>query len=109
MLKRLGLIFLWFLVTPVTINALAISLQNQEAGKKASISQPIIVSNDTAGPNTIEGQVLSVKIEDMRPYIEKNFLKNTSLESHSEFMVKTADKYNIDYRLIPNDFQGSCF
>jgi len=101
MLKRLGLVFLWFLAAPVTITALAISLQNQEAGKKASISQPIIVSNDTAGPNTIEGQVLSVKIEDMRPYIVENFLKNTTLESHSEFMVKTADKYNIDYRLIP--------
>ena len=101
MLKRLGLVFLWFLAAPVTITALAISLQNQEAGKKASISQPIIVSNDTAGPNTIEGQVLSVKIEDMRPYIVEDFLKNTALESHSEFMVKAADKYNIDSRLIP--------
>ena len=101
MLKRLGLVFLWFLVAPVTIAALAISLQNQEAGKIASISQPIIVSNDTVGPNTIEGQVLSVKIEDMRPYIVEDFLKNTALESHSEFMVTTADKYSIDYRLIP--------
>ena len=101
MLKKLGLVFLWFLVAPVTIATLAISLQNQEAFKKASISQPIIVSNDTAGPNTIEGQVLSVKIEDMRPYIVEDFLKNTALENHSEFMVTTADKYNIDYRLIP--------
>ena len=101
MLKRLGLVFLWFLVAPVTIAILAISLQNQEAGKKAFISQPIVISEDTAGPNIIEGQVLAVKIEDMRPYIVEDFLKNTALESHSEFMVKTADKYGIDYRLIP--------
>src|SRR3989337_4435265 len=101
MLKRLGLVVLWFPAAPVTITALAIPLQNQEAGKKASISQPIVVSEDTASPNTIEGQVLSVKIEDMRPYIVENSLKNTALESHSAFMVKTADKYNIDYRLIP--------
>ena len=101
MLKRLGLVFLWFLAAPVTIAALAISLQNQEASKKASISQPIIVSNDTVGPNTIEGQVLAVKIEDIRPFVVGSFLKNTPLENQSEFMVKTADKYDIDYRLIP--------
>src|SRR3989344_8630596 len=101
MLKKLGLVFLWFLAVPVTIATLAISLQYQGAGKKASISQPITVSYDTTGPNTIEGQVLAVKIEDMRPYIVEDFLKNTALESHSEFIVKTADKYSIDYRLIP--------
>src|SRR3989337_87280 len=101
MLKRLGLVFLWFLVAPVTIATLAISLQNQEVGKKTFISQPIVVSEDTTSPNTIEGQVLSVKIEDMRPYIVEDFLKNTALESHSELIVKTADKSNIDYRLIP--------
>lgn len=101
MLKKLGLVFLWFLAAPVTIATLSISLQNQEAGKKALISKPIVVSEDTAGPNIIEGQVLAVKIEDMRPYIVEDFLKNTPLENHSEFIVKTADKYNIDYRLIP--------
>lgn len=101
MLKKLGLVFLWFLAAPVTIATLAISLQNQEAGKKALISQPIIVSNDTTGPNAIEGQVLAVKIEDIRPFIVENFLVNTPLENQSELMVKIADKYNIDYRLIP--------
>jgi len=101
MLKRLGLVFLWFLAAPVTIATLVISLQSQEAGKKASTSQPIKVTNDIIGLNTIEGQVLSVKIEDIRPYIVEDFLKNTPLENHSGFLVKTADKYNIDYRLIP--------
>ena len=100
MLNRLGLVFLWFLVSPVTIALLAISLQNNGGGKRPLISQPIIVSNE-AGLNTIEGQVLSVKIDDIRPFIVEDFLKNTPLESHSEFMVKTADKYGIDYRLIP--------
>ena len=91
MLNRLGLVFLWFLVSPVTIALLAISLQNNGGGKRPLISQPIIVSNE-AGLNTIEGQVLSVKIDDIRPFIVEDFLKNTPLESHSEFMVKTADK-----------------
>jgi len=49
MLKKLGLVFLWFLVAPVTIAALAISLQNQEAFKKASISQPIIGNKHSQG------------------------------------------------------------
>ncbi len=100
MFKKLGLVFVWFLVAAVTLGGSVFYLQKNRDDKIKQFlsSAPTLTAS---GSNQQNGQVLGVKITDMRPYFISNFLKNTVLEPYSTYMVEVADKYNIDYRLIP--------
>jgi len=47
--------------------------------------------------------LISISSSDARPAIVKNYLHryNSPLEPYSQFLVTTADKYYLDYRLLP--------
>lgn len=102
MLKKLALVSSWLIVTPFVViifSTLATIDKNKIASLAVSNSsdQSLYVSAE----NNIDGQVLGTKIDDVRPYLVSKFLAGTPLEPHSEYMVEVADKYGIDYRLIP--------
>lgn len=98
MFKKLALIFSWFLITPIVLS-LATFLSFKQGSNLPKTSS--FATNDLEIQNHVEGQVLGTKIDDIRPYIVANFLKKTPLEPHAQLMVEVADKYEIDYRLIP--------
>lgn len=99
MFKKLGLVFVWFLVTPtVLVGAIAYLYQQSQID---NFLKNAPVTNTIQTNSHIEGQVLGTRIDDMRPYLVSNFLQNTALEPYSEYMVSTSDKYGIDWRLIP--------
>jgi hypothetical protein len=100
MLKKFALVSSWFLVTPILIISLLVMVNSLNNSSYLSEIGPSVTAAGTQ-ENTVEGQVLSVKIEDMRPYYVSNFLKGRKLEPYSQLMVETADKYSLDYRLIP--------
>lgn len=102
MFKKLALVFLWLLITPSLILLLSLNIRNRPINDNL----PSIPSSISSGEiqiqnNTMEGQVIGVAIEDFRPFIVANFLNNTRLEPYSNLMIEVADKYQIDWRLIP--------
>ena len=104
MFKKLALILLWFFLVPLLLTTSAFLLRNNTAAsEKTSASKPITIPEGVsiAENNHLEGQVLGVEINDMRPYLVENFLEGTPLENHSQAIVETSDKYGIDWRLIP--------
>lgn len=102
MLKKLAVLSIWFVLTPPIILLSAfISLQPKVTALSTTNSSQTIEIVTNVETNSIDGQVLGVKIEDARPYIISRFLDGTPLEPHSKLIVEVSDKYNIDYRLIP--------
>jgi len=98
---KLGLVLFWLLVTP-----LVLLLSGFLIHQKSSITGILNTNGSQIGTelnsqNHIDGQVLGTQITDLRPYYVANLLRNTKLEPYAELMVKTSDKYGIDYRLIP--------
>ena len=98
---KLGLVLFWLLVTP-----LVLLLSGFLIHQKSSITGILNTNGSQIGivldsQNHIDGQVLGTQITDLRPYYVANLLRNTKLEPYAELMVKTSDKYEIDYRLIP--------
>ena len=100
MFSRLALVITWFLFAPLVI-ILSIIFLRQDS-KIVNLSQKIAANTNSAlANNHIESQVLGVEIKDTRPYVVENLLKNRALEPYSQYMVEVADKYDIDFRLIP--------
>ncbi len=101
MLKKLALASLWFVIAPPLVLILGLLLSHNIV-KSPTTSISMSLNDLPPEPqNSINGQVLSAQINDMRPYMVVKFLKNTPLESYSDLIVKTSDEYAIDYRLIP--------
>lgn len=102
MFRKLGLVFSWFLLVPIMLISLSVYLtsQNNNPIIKTSDNSSSLLANDTT-INNIEGYVLGIEINDTRPFIVENFLKNTPLEPYSNYLVEAADRYSLDYRLIP--------
>lgn len=107
--KKLVLISIFFTITPLALFSSVISLiavsdnqintaqktnifENPEPGIKVYASLP----SDT--PSIYE-RIIS---DDARPEIIRGYLKVNSspLEPYSEYIVETADKYGLDFRLI---------
>lgn len=99
MSRRLALCLAWFFLTPISL-VLAGFLLYQYA-QITKIARFTSTQAASYGENHINGQVLGVKIDDMRPYYVANLLKSTRLEPYAHYMVQASDKYGIDYRLIP--------
>ncbi len=100
MFKKLGLVFVWFLLTPTLLLGSTVYLKQQrDIAKFLKTAVPIAAESNSQ--NNVDGQVLGIQISDSRPYIVSNFLKQTVLEPYSNYMVETSDKYDIDWRLIP--------
>ncbi len=102
MFKKLALGFAWLAITPVLILTLGFYVASQKSQTASSQKlQASLNSQNLDIDNTISGQVLGEKITDMRPILVSDFLKGTPLAPYSKYMVEVADKYDIDYRLIP--------
>lgn len=74
----------------------------------AYASENVIVANeaDALPPRATTGATAAVEGSDARPTIVANFLErhNSPLEPHDYYgkvLVETADRYNLDYRLLP--------
>lgn len=101
MLKNLAFLFLWFFVTPPLLFFAILFAARQNHQFNLYQSYPQIANEEFKIDNDMEGQVLAVKIQDIRPYLVSRFLQNTPLEPYSEYIVEVSDNYSIDYRLIP--------
>ena len=101
MVKKLAVVFLWFLIVPLTLIATS-TLLYQTTNIKPNLNFKSSQATESfINQNNLQGQVLGAEITDMRPYIVENFLKNTQLENYSEQIVEASDKYGINWRLIP--------
>lgn len=100
--KKLGLLFAWAFLTPIVLGASLFFLYSDSTRINRALAYATTLVAESSKPNTVEGQVLGVEISDMRPLLISIVLKKTVLEPYSNFIVQTADKYGIDYRLIPS-------
>lgn len=102
-LSRITAIFvaLFIIQTFITIKAYGYSVKNQKIMvildeiktlQELDTAQPAVLGADTEGNNG-----------DPRVVTLKSFFRqhNSPLYEHSEYIVKVADQYNIDFRLIP--------
>ena len=101
MFRKLGLILIWLLLTPLVLLSSGLFVHQISKASQSSRTNPSQLSIKLDFPNQIDGQVLGNQISDLRPYYVANFLKNTKLEPYANLIVEVSDKYDIDYRLIP--------
>src|SRR3989344_911134 len=101
MLKKLALIFSWFTLTGLSVALLFVLIYQKNQINYLTRVGPALVAQSIPIDNSVNGQVLGVSINDMRPYLVSNFLKGTKLEPYSNYMVEISDNYGLDYRLIP--------
>lgn len=101
MFIKIGLFFLWLLLTPTLLFSSALTLHRLK--KVNNLSNQTVSQLPSSLPpiQALDGQVLGVQINDLRPYLVANFLQNTKLEPYSQSIVETSDRYDLDYRLIP--------
>ena len=107
--RRLVFILVFFTITPVTLFASVISLiaiSNTKTFNEEAIN---LIDSPKSGiqvyaalPGTfpsVGGEVIEA---DARPEIIRDYLEvnKSPMEPYAEFIVKTADKYGLDYRLI---------
>lgn len=108
--QKLIFVFVFFLITPVALFASVLSLVAISSDTKnfQTVSQNIITS-PVAGvqvyaslPNDFPSVYGEVVEADARPEIIKTYLKENQspLTPYAAFIVQTADKYKIDWRLI---------
>lgn len=103
-------ISIFFILTPIALIGSLYSLSSitfQERGHNIIAKQPpsinkpgyhIFASLPDEQP-AVSGEVIG---EDSRPEILRSYLKrhNSPLFSHADYLVETADRYELDYRLI---------
>ncbi len=109
--KNIVLISVFFVITPLTIG---VSLFSLFSLKKSDIVQKkfnttnLVVSPKSglsvyaSLPGNIPSVTSSVEFADARPEIIRKYLENynSPLLPYADLIVKTADKYSIDFRLI---------
>lgn len=109
-MTKAALVFFWFITTffvlGTSIGVLNLRTKNLTEGLVSSIqfiSQSSPYGLFSALPTQIGELANSVATGDARPLILKNFfeLNKSPLTAYSELLVATADKYNLDFRLIP--------
>lgn len=108
---RVGLVFFWlfgaFFALLASGSLLYFRTKNLSQGLVSSaqiIAQSPPNKLFAALPTQIGGLTNSVLIGDARPLILKNFLEanRSPLAPHYQLLVATADKYGLDFRLIPS-------
>src|SRR3989344_11579 len=92
-----------FLLGAPAALALAFFLLSRIAPPPSSPSQVLGSSAFLAAPAFASTLESSFSSSDARPLIVKNYLRRYSspLEPFAQYLVDTADKYNLDYRLLP--------
>lgn len=97
--KRLGLIFCWFSATTLLLLFTSFYFYSYSHPKSSAIVNSKVA--DQLESKNVDGEVLGIQIYDKRPFVLSNFLKKTPLEPYSSYLVEVADKYDVDYRLVP--------
>ena len=109
--KRLILTFVFFTITPITLFASVIAL-SAISNSNSELSRPIttnLIESPKPGlqvyaslPDNFPSIHAEVTSADARPEIIKNYLKTNEspLYQYADFIIQTADKYGLDYRLI---------
>jgi hypothetical protein len=118
-MKKTYYIFPWFFLSIglILTSIAGFSLVYNSGHQKSVTKEPdliapitIAAATTTAPEKDIEGNVKGVstiiEYDDSRPAIVANFLErhNSPMEPHDEYgqkLVAIADKYNIDFRLLP--------
>jgi hypothetical protein len=106
------LVAVFFTITPVTLAISLFSLLSfrGSAIAKSSVTQKNLATSQYSGvqvyaslPSQLPSVSDEIGVKDARPEIIKQYLEfySSPLTSYSEFIVQTADKYKLDYRLIP--------
>lgn len=107
--RKLIFVFVFFLVTPVALFTSVFSLVALTTSTQKLDTSQNIIKSPIAGvqvyaslPNdfpTVSGEVIEA---DARSLIIRNYLKTyqSPLTPYSDYIVQTADKYSIDWRLI---------
>lgn len=80
-------------------------LSQQVLASQQPQTQPILAYKEQEG--TVRGIMTSVTTEDSRPLMIARFLENYNsplrpYDYFGEFLVHTADKHGLDYRLLPS-------
>lgn len=109
--KNLVLISVFFIVTPLTLGVSLFSLFSIRSSDSGVVQGKVLGTSTTESgvrvyaslPSefpTVSGAVTS---NDARPEIIKNYLEayNSPLLPYANFLVDIADKYNLDFRLLP--------
>lgn len=101
MVRRLLLVSVWVVTAPALLLIFAVALVSSKNNLELpSVAAPLNVA-EASTQNIIEAEIIAAEVGDPRPLIVENFLKGTPLAPYSEYMVEVADKYGLDYRLIP--------
>jgi hypothetical protein len=106
--QKLAVVFAFFIFAPLTLFTSLFSLvtlsnvsvkEPTEDINLKKISTKVLSSSDSDSYPSISSNIIAA---DGRPEILKNYLHtvNSELEPYAELMVKTADKYNLDFRLL---------
>lgn len=109
--KKAIFVFVFFTFTPLALVASVISLVSIAASQKfyaetnssSSYQYPISKAQVFASlPSDFPSIETEITTADARPEIIREYLRkhNSPMEPYADFIVQTADKYNIDYRLI---------
>ncbi len=109
--KNIVLIAVFFAITPLTIGVSLFSLfsleKNDVLEKKFNTTNLVVspksgISVYASLPSNIPSVSSSIESADARPQIVKQYLEryNSPLVPYAEFIVETADKYSIDFRLV---------
>jgi hypothetical protein len=107
-IQKLILFLAFSFFTPITLFASIFSLISLEKNNQNIVSIPTTINTKTTriltSSNNDNFPSLGSKIiyEDGRADILKNYLTgvNSELADYSSLLVSTADKYNLDYRLL---------
>jgi hypothetical protein len=109
-MSKLGVVASWLFLVPATIFASIFILGQVSKTKEIRVaaSQTIKVLAQTppyeifsAIPTQFGGLSSSIVKGDARTFILQNALAGSPLFSYSQLLVETADKYNLDFRLMP--------
>lgn len=108
--RKLIFIFVFFTLTPIALISSTISLISITNTESKSVQVQPTVQKHTTGvqvyaslPSDFPSVSAEIVEEDARPEIIKGFLNSykSPLTPYSNFIVKTADKYGIDWKLLP--------
>ena len=111
--KNLVLAIVFFVVTPITLVVSLFSLTslaNTQSSQKDLVEAPVVVNGPTSGvrvfaslPSEFPSVGGELEPADARPEILRYFLaaNESDLEPHANLLVETADKYELDWRLLP--------
>lgn len=107
--KNLVLAFIFFTLTPVTLGVSLYSLLSLKTASGQDVSADTVATYPLSGvsvyaslPTNLPSVSGAVGSSDARPEIVKQYLEyyNSPLVPFSGLLVETADKYELDYRLV---------